>query len=67
MLSFVHPQALLGNSKFAADIENIKDAFDKNTKPTFRNAVEPQFIKFGSVRDRDPKLNIRGGQLRLLG
>ncbi|KAF9465200.1 hypothetical protein BDZ94DRAFT_415553 [Collybia nuda] len=58
---------LLGNTKFAGDIHNIRDAFDKNTKPTFRNVVEPQFIKFGSVRDRDPKLNIRGGQLRLLG
>jgi hypothetical protein len=49
------------------DIENITKSFDKTTKLTFRGITDPQFIKFGSARDRDPMLNIRSGQLKLLG
>ena len=33
----------------------------------FRNIADPQFIKFGNKRDTDVKLNIRSGQLKLLG
>lgn len=62
-----HVATLLRDSKFADDIDNITNSFDKTTKLTFRNVAEPQFVKFGSVRDRDLKLNIRSGQLKLLG
>ncbi|KAF9465198.1 hypothetical protein BDZ94DRAFT_415086 [Collybia nuda] len=60
-------QDLLRGSKFSEDVEHITSCFDKTTKLTFRNISEPQFVKFGSARDRDPKLNIRSGQLKLLG
>jgi hypothetical protein len=58
---------LLRNSKFADDINNITNSFDKTTKLTFRDIAEPQFIRFGSARDRDLMLNIRSGQLKLAG
>lgn len=58
---------LLRNTKFADDVDNITNCFDRTTKLTFRSITDPQFIKFGSTRDRDPKLNIRSGQLKLLG
>lgn len=43
------------------------DKFDKATKLGFRTPKDPQYIKFGNVRDKDPKRNIRAGQLRLDG
>jgi hypothetical protein len=41
--------------------------FDKSTKLRFRNPDEPSYIKFGGVRDKDPSVGIRSGQLKLLG
>ena len=41
--------------------------FDKTTKVRFRDADEPQYIKFGSVRDKEPEYDIRSGQLKLSG
>ena len=58
---------LLGQSRFSGDIPHIVKCFDKTTKLRFKNADEPQYIKFGTIRDKDPKLNIRSGQLKLLG
>jgi hypothetical protein len=58
---------LLRNTKFAGDIDNITRAFDNGAKLAFRSIAEPGFIKFGGARDRDPKLNIRSGQLKLDG
>ena len=58
---------LLGQSRFSGDIPDIARCFDNTTKLRFRNADEPQYIKFGSIRDKDPTLNIRSGQLKLLG
>lgn len=58
---------LFRDTRFADDIDNVTNCFDKTTKLTFRSMNDPQFIKFGSARDREPKLNIRSGQLRLLG
>ncbi|KAF5354053.1 hypothetical protein D9756_006959 [Leucocoprinus leucothites] len=43
------------------------DKFDKTTKLAFRDPNDPQYIKFGSARDRDPNLGIRAGQLKLNG
>ncbi|KAF8802605.1 hypothetical protein BYT27DRAFT_7260908 [Phlegmacium glaucopus] len=58
---------LLGKSRFAVDIPLIEKCFDKVTKLSFRNAEEPQFVRFGTTRDTDANLKIRSGQLRLLG
>ncbi|KAF8058639.1 hypothetical protein FPV67DRAFT_511804 [Lyophyllum atratum] len=60
-------EELLGDSKFADDVDHITRCFDKTTKLRFRNSAEPQFIKFGSARDKDLALGIRSGQLKLKG
>jgi hypothetical protein len=57
----------LQGSTFLADLEHIVGCFDKTTKLRFRNAEEPQYIKFGGARDNDPSCSIRFGQLKLLG
>ena len=49
------------------DIENMTKCFDKTTKLRFRNPGEPSYIKFGGVRDKDPVIGIRSGQLKLAG
>ncbi|KAG6816742.1 hypothetical protein H0H87_003331 [Tephrocybe sp. NHM501043] len=58
---------LLEGSKFSDDVDDIARCFDITTKLRFRNAKEPQYIKFGSARDKDLSLGIRGGQLKLQG
>jgi len=60
-------QNLLSESKFEEDLEHIVRCFDKTTKPRFRNAEEPQYVKFGSTRDNDQEAGIRFGQLKLSG
>lgn len=57
----------LAESPFADDIDHIIRCFDKSTKPRFRNTNEPQYIKFGSIRDNDATVGIRSGQLKLRG
>jgi hypothetical protein len=59
-------QALLGNTKYAADIDHIAQIFDTSTKLSFRGE-EFAFVKFGTKRDQDLKLNIRNGQLKIPG
>lgn len=61
------PSDYLAESQFVDDIEHIIRCFDKNTKPRFRNSNEPQYIKFGSIRDNDTTVNVRSGQLKLQG
>jgi hypothetical protein len=46
------------------DLQTIVDCFDKTTKLTVQEG-EPSFIKFGTPRDKDPKVNIKGGKLKL--
>lgn len=58
---------LLKDSVFAEDVPIIVDRFDKRSKQSFRNDQDPQFIKFGSTRENDPKLGIRLGQLKVPG
>lgn len=41
--------------------------FDKATKLVFRSRDEASYIKFGSMRDRDPQHRIRNGQIMLTG
>ncbi|KAI6124648.1 hypothetical protein EV401DRAFT_1161170 [Pisolithus croceorrhizus] len=48
-------------------LRQITDIFDKTTKLRVRNAEDPQYIKFGTVRDKDPQYDIRSGQLKLTG
>ena len=45
----------------------MMEQFEKATKATFRNPVDPSFIRFGSMRDRDDAVGIRSGQLRVDG
>ncbi|KAH7912709.1 hypothetical protein BJ138DRAFT_1228273 [Hygrophoropsis aurantiaca] len=53
-----------GNSDIVEQMVNI---FDKTTKLRFRNAEDPSYIKFGTIRDKDPKCDIRSGQLKMQG
>ncbi|EFI28066.1 hypothetical protein CC1G_14092 [Coprinopsis cinerea okayama7 len=62
-----HLKSLLEGSKFADDVEHIVQRFDKRTKLAFRDDTQVQFIQFGSVRENDPSLDIRSGQLKLKG
>ena len=41
--------------------------FEKYTKPTFKDPNYRSFVRFGSIRDKDPAVGIRGGQLPLEG
>ena len=43
------------------------DHFDKSVKPTFKDSAERSFIKFGSMRDKDPLVGIRSGQMIVEG
>ena len=45
----------------------IAECFDSSTKLRFRNPDDPQYIRFGGVRDKDLAFGIRSGQLRLEG
>ncbi|PPQ88033.1 hypothetical protein CVT25_000856, partial [Psilocybe cyanescens] len=58
---------LLESSRFMDDIANITECFDKGTKLRFDNDDDAQYIKLGRCADKDPLLNIRSGQLKLLG
>ncbi len=60
-------QGLLLGSRFHDDVASMTDKFDKATKLGFRDPTDPQYIRFGSVRDKDPDLGIRAGKLRLDG
>jgi hypothetical protein len=58
---------LLRDSKYENDVDYITNVFDKTTKLRFRSQDDPQFIKFGTARDKDLTLGIRSGQLKLAG
>ncbi|KAI6044888.1 hypothetical protein EDC04DRAFT_2640470 [Pisolithus marmoratus] len=62
-------RASLANSKYGDEetLRMMADIFDKTVKLKFRSADEPQYIKFGTIRDKEPEYNIRSGQLRLTG
>ncbi|SJL14054.1 uncharacterized protein ARMOST_17507 [Armillaria ostoyae] len=57
----------LAESRFADEVDMIAECFDATTKLRFRDVEEASFIKFGTMKDRDPKLDIRSGQLKLAG
>ncbi|KIM36858.1 hypothetical protein M413DRAFT_281536 [Hebeloma cylindrosporum] len=58
---------LLQESAYLDDAPDIARRFDKTTKLRFRDPEEPQYIKFGSLKDKDPLVGIRSGQIRLNG
>ncbi|KAF8984611.1 hypothetical protein BDQ17DRAFT_1548799 [Cyathus striatus] len=57
----------LNNSQFIYDVPIITDMFDKKTKRFFKDDKDPQYIRFGTTKDRDLSLGIRAGQLKLPG
>ncbi|KAG6369858.1 hypothetical protein JVT61DRAFT_13418 [Boletus reticuloceps] len=62
-------KAKLANSRYGLPdvVQQMKEIFDKTTKLRFRDAGDPQYIKFGTVRDKYPQYDIRSGQLKLAG
>ncbi|KDR71278.1 hypothetical protein GALMADRAFT_143974 [Galerina marginata CBS 339.88] len=67
LLAQVFLKDFLDNSPFLDDIDHIVRTFDTTTKLRFKDANDPQYIKFGSTRDNDLTHNIRFGQLKLAG
>ena len=55
------------DSPYLDDLDHIVNCFDKTTNLRFGKAEEPQYVKFGSIRDNDESHNIRFGQLKLIG
>jgi len=62
-----HLQEFLSESDFLEDLDHIVNCFDKSTKERFSSDIDPQYIKFGGMRDKDEACNIRFGQLKLSG
>ncbi|KAI9573191.1 hypothetical protein HD554DRAFT_2059675 [Boletus coccyginus] len=62
-------KAKLANSQYGSPdiIQQMSEIFDRTAKLRFRDTDGPQYIKFGTVRDKDPQYNIRSGQLKLAG
>jgi hypothetical protein len=60
---------MLYNSRYSSreDTDQISEAFDKSTKLSFKDPKEASFVKFGTWRDTDATVNIKHGQLKLLG
>ncbi|KAF9444527.1 hypothetical protein P691DRAFT_736327 [Macrolepiota fuliginosa MF-IS2] len=58
---------LLKKSQFKRDIPVMEKYFDEKTKCSFRNPNDLLVIRFGSARDKDVKLRIVAGNLRLDG
>lgn len=48
-------------------MKSMLDYFEKSTKPVFKDEKEPSYIKFGGLKDNDPAVSIRRGQLTLSG
>lgn len=69
MLTFMTCTGRLEGSKYCSPeiLKQMTEIFDKTTKLRLRNAEDPQYIKFGTVRDKDPQYDIRSGQFRLSG
>lgn len=63
------PVEKLAHSKYGndQDIDEMFKQFNKSAKPIFHKADDPSYVKFGSMRDKDPKYGIRNGQLTLSG
>ncbi|KAJ7704328.1 hypothetical protein B0H17DRAFT_1039291 [Mycena rosella] len=60
-------QTYLRGSRYADDVEHIRQCFDKTAKLRFRRTDEWSYTRFGGLRDRDEALNIFNGQMKLPG
>ncbi|KAF9025803.1 hypothetical protein BDZ89DRAFT_1068051 [Hymenopellis radicata] len=57
----------LKDSRFLTEVANMAEVFDKTTKLRFNDLNEIQYIRFGTMRDKDVAVNIARGQLKLSG
>ncbi|KAJ6605464.1 hypothetical protein DFH09DRAFT_204052 [Mycena vulgaris] len=62
-----HLKTKLQGSKYASDVEHIRECFDKTAKLRFRSASDWAYIRFGRPSDKDERLNIFNGQMKLPG
>ncbi|TFK95586.1 hypothetical protein BDV98DRAFT_608856 [Pterulicium gracile] len=60
-------QAEFMDSSMEGDIPQMVEAFDKLAKVTFANETSMAYVKFGRLRDNDPKRNVRNGKLAISG
>ena len=67
MLTDIVAIAKLRGSRYAGDVDHIRECFDKTTKLRFRRTNDLQYIKFGRPGDNNEALNITSGQLKLEG
>jgi len=58
---------LLKDTRFKEDVGLITERFDKKTKPAFRNEEDDYWIQFAAMREKEPQLGIRAGQLKIKG
>jgi hypothetical protein len=49
------------------DLAAFSQRFDEGVKRVFSNGRTAQYIKFGSLRDNDPRCGIKAGRLTLTG
>lgn len=49
------------------DLAAFTQKFDKGLKMVFSSDKGAQYVKFGSLRDNDPKHGIKAGKLMLTG
>ncbi|KAJ3738778.1 hypothetical protein DFH05DRAFT_1553084 [Lentinula detonsa] len=57
----------LYGTRFEEDIPRITECFDQTTKLQFKDSDESYHVKFGGLRDREPDLDIRSGQMKIAG
>ena len=64
----MQPEKLRG-SKFDTpeDLAAFAQKFDEGVKRVFSSDQAPQYVRFGSPRDNDPKCGIKAGRLTLTG
>ncbi|KAJ3815434.1 hypothetical protein F5876DRAFT_85802 [Lentinula aff. lateritia] len=65
--SRVYFEDKLQGTRFEEDVPRITECFDQTTKLQFRDRDEPSYVKFGGLRDREPNLDIRSGQMKIPG
>ena len=63
------PLARFKNSRFdnEQDLAAFTERFDVGLKWAFSDSSEPQYVKFGSQQDNDPRCDVRAGKLCLPG
>ncbi|KAF8152735.1 hypothetical protein BJ912DRAFT_1115639 [Pholiota molesta] len=57
----------LEDSEYIDDLDHIVRCFNNRCKAAFKDEDNPQYIRFGNLRDKDPERNILHGQLKLNG